>query len=54
MKYLYHILRIFFPRRKWEIIKTIDIYDDCDRMPFGKKYVLRDRYTGNLKIKKTY
>ncbi len=51
MKYLFMIVRHFFPRRRWVIIATGSIYDP-DNGPTGRPVgfyrILRDQF-GNLK-----
>lgn len=52
MKYLYFIIRHFFPKRKWEIIHTMNYYSEYnEELPVYKVYVLKDQF-GNIKQKK--
>ena len=52
MKYLYLIIRHFFPRRRWETMTTVDIwkeeYGTKSRFPSVMIIVQRDQF-GNLR-----
>lgn len=52
MKYLYLIIRHFFPKKKWTVIRKINVFDEyLGDMPAYCIYVLQDQF-GNIKKKK--
>ena len=49
MKYLYLIIRHFFPRKRWQCVQVIDVkMSEADELPLYYKYVLQDQF-GNIK-----
>lgn len=49
MKYLYLIIRHFFPRRKWRVIERATL--TYGNQPIGTLFTLQDQF-GNIKTKK--
>lgn len=51
MKYLYLIIRHFFPKRIWKEVRVLDLYDQDSRMNTGKIFIYEDQF-GNRKHKR--
>jgi hypothetical protein len=51
MKYLYLLIRHMFPRKKWELVDTINITMEGYKLPVERKLILKDQF-GNIKVKK--
>ncbi len=52
MKYLFMIVRHFFPRRRWKEISVIRIYDsEGSGRPTNHVFILQDQFGNRKKFK---